>query len=667
MLPLHRIRTACVPAIAATLAALAPPVPAGGSGENVLLIVDPTDPASLHVANHYKEARDVPDANVLYLGPAASYAEFTGAHLGGFLGELARRGIGDHVDFVVLATVNGFYVAAPGYVSDTCSPVTRFAAPTPFTLAHRAADILDGIGSQRRNRYNKSSWEPQYFDSELRWLNGDPSTAPGAQRYYIGAQLGYTGANGSTKAEVLAMIDRSVAVDATHPAGTFYFMATADPARSDPRDGSYAVAVTQLLGAGAGAEQLFDWLPFGRHDALGIMTGFAAWDIDGADLTLLPGAFADHLTSYAATFDDVSQTKMTRWIAKGASGTAGTVEEPCNYAGKFPHARLHSVYRKGLTLGEAWFRSLEYEPFQNLFLGDPLTRPWAHPPAVDVLDEPLGPVSGTILLTPAAMASAPGAAIARLELLVDGVLRATSPGGPFLLDTTRLDDGWHELRVVALDDTPARHGATWKGALEVANHARTAALAVLPTSGDLGTAFALTPTAVGGALEELLVLQDGRVVAATTQSGGTLSLHARMLGAGTVRLQAVARFADGRSATSAPVALTIADSGGASGALPAAFSFTERVRGGEPAGVRPFVLQLPATFDDPLASAVYTVVTPPARATLLPVGSGPWRILVPEAGAFGTDTLVFRVTTPAGTSADATIRLDYGGPPVRRR
>src|SRR5688572_19768603 len=217
---------------------VAQPALAGGSGENALLIVDPANPVSLRVANHYVEMRDVPAVNVLYMaGGAASYAAFTASNLPGFLGALDLKRIGDHVDFVVLAPGGSFHVSAPGYVSDGCWPVTRFALPTGYTLAYRAADILDGIGSQRVNRYYQGSWQPEAFDSNLRWLAGDPSTAPGAQRYFIGALLGYTGANGNTVSEVLAMIDRSVAADATHPLGTFYFMETADPARSDPREG----------------------------------------------------------------------------------------------------------------------------------------------------------------------------------------------------------------------------------------------------------------------------------------------------------------------------------------------------------------------------------------------------------------------------------------------
>jgi hypothetical protein len=651
------------------VAALSLPARAGGSGENAVLIVDPANPVSLRVANHYLERRDVPGQNVLYMaGWAADYVSFTGSNLPGFLGMLAQRRIRDHVDFVVLPPGESFYVSAPGLVGDTCSPVTRFAVTAGYTLAFRAADILDGIGSQRANRYYESTWTPEFFDSELRWLAGDPSTAPGAQRYFIGALLGYTGANGNSVGEVLAMIDRSVAADATHPSGTFYFMETADPPRSDPRDGSYPAAVTQLGLAGGAGQHLFDWLPLAHHDCLGIMTGFAAADIDGADLTLLPGAFADHMTSFAATFDDVSQTKMSRWIAKGASGTAGTVEEPCNYPGKFPNPRLHVVYYRGLTLGEAWFRSLAYEPFQNLFVGDPLTRPWADPPLVDVVDEPVGAVGGTITLTPVASATEPGAGIARLELLVDGVLRqAIADGEVFALDTTTLDDGWHELRVLALDDSSVRNSATWKGELEVDNAARSVTLGSMPVAGDLGQLFALAFAASGAPVSEVQILHNQRVVASAPLASGSIDLHAQMLGAGNVRLQALALFADGRRARSQPLALSIADGGGTSGTPPLAFGFLRRLERVDPLPPGPFVLELPATFDDPLASAVYTVVTPPARADVLSNSSGPWRILRPRPGAFGTDTLVFRVTTAAGTSPDASIRIEYGGRPVRPR
>jgi hypothetical protein len=629
---------------------------AGGSGENVYLIVDPTNPESMYVANYYKTKRDIPDVNVLYMSPlASSYPAFAQSNLQGFLGSLANKRIEDHVDFVILPSGGSFYTSAPGLVHDSCWPVSRLAAPAGYTLAFRAADILDGINSISVNRYSKFSWEPQYFDSNLGWLNGDPSTASNAKRYFIGAMLGYTGGLGNTLAEVLAMIDRSVAVDATRPAGTFYFMETADPARSGPRDGAYPEAVNQIVAAGGAAQHLFDWLPLGHHDCLGVMTGLAVADIDGADMVLLPGSFADHLTSYAATFDEGSQTKMSRWIAKGASGSAGTVEEPCNYPGKFPHARIHVIYFKGLTLGESWFRSVGFEPFQDFFLGDPLTRPFSWPPFVDVIDAPGETVSGTITLTPIASATAPGAAIDYLELHVDGVLQQTiEAGGAFTLDTGSLDDGWHELRVMAFDDTLVRNSATWVGNLTTNNDARTVTVSVGPSAGDLGQRFDFVVSAGGGPLSEVLLMQNDRVVASTTNAFDTLGVYGQMLGAGDVRLQAVAVYTDGTRARSNPVALSIAYSGGSTGTPPLAFGFTKRVRFDDA-----FVLELPATYNDSLAAAVYTVVTLPAQATILSSGIGPWRAIQPNVGAAGTDTLVFHVTTAAGTSADATIVLVY--------
>ena len=39
---------------------------------------------------------------------------------------------------------------------------------------------------------------------------------------------------------------------------------------------------------------------------------------------------------------------------------------------------MHVNYFQGLSLGESYLRSLGYAPFQQMFLGDPLTRPFAH-------------------------------------------------------------------------------------------------------------------------------------------------------------------------------------------------------------------------------------------------------------------------------------------------
>lgn len=625
---------------------------AGGSAENVLLLVDPSNPESLHVANHYRAARGIPDRNVLYMAPTpATYAGAVAAETKAFLGALQHLEIADHIDYVVLPSGGNFFVAAPGLVSDGCSPVTRFAAPTPYTLVNLESTILAGTGVSLGNGFFRNGDDARAFDSNVAYGGGAPNA--GGRRFFIGAMLGYTGFNGNTKAEVLALIDRSVAVDGTRPLGRIQFMQTNDPARSGPRHGLFPAAVTAITNLGGQAQHLFADLPIGQHDCLGIMTGVATPDIQNGNFTILPGAFCDHLTSYAATFEDMSQTKMSRWITRGASGTSGAVEEPCNYAGKFPNARLHVFYEQGSSLGEAWFRSIAFVPFQHLFTGDPLTRPFAHLPAVSA--PALPPVaSGILAISPSATTTHPTAGIGTFELLVDGRSVATIENGlTFALDTSAFPDGPHDVRVLAYDDTLVKSVGRWIGTLVTQNHGKDATCTSSSLAGDLSTRFDFTLSAAGGTVQELTVVQGARVIASSTSSGAVVSVHGRQLGAGTARVYAEALFTDGTRARSAPVELAIADLPGTPGnTVPLAYSFTKVLRPGVA-----HVLELPGTFDTELSATTFTVVTPPAQATLLG-GSGAYRLIQPNVAASGTDTLVFQVSNAHGT-ASGTVTLVY--------
>lgn len=91
----------------------------------------------------------------------------------------------------------------------------------------------------------------------------------------------------------------------------------------------------------------------------------------------LPGAAADHLTSFGGLLPDGNgQMPATEWLQAGATATYGTVAEPCNYDDKFPRASvLVNRYRSGDTLLEAYWKSVRW-PGQGLFLGEPLARPW---------------------------------------------------------------------------------------------------------------------------------------------------------------------------------------------------------------------------------------------------------------------------------------------------
>ena len=107
----------------------------------------------------------------------------------------------------------------------------------------------------------------------------------------------------------------------------------------------------------------------------------------------------------------------------------GAVQEPCNYSGKFPHARLHAHYLQGTSLGEAAFASLSFLPFQMLLYGDPLTQPFAMIPQVEVQGVPTAPVSGSVTITPQAVSPAPGTAIAHIDVFVDDTWVARTASG----------------------------------------------------------------------------------------------------------------------------------------------------------------------------------------------------------------------------------------------
>jgi hypothetical protein len=190
-----------------------------------------------------------------------------------------------------------------------------------------AGDATEAFGLRvmEPNGYYAGEVSAVAFHSSLGWAGGASTTDLGAPRYFIGAMLGYTGPRGNTPGEIVAMIDRSVAADGTQPAGTFYFLKTTDYARSSPRHNFFPEVISFIQGLGGQAQQLNGFplpdLPVPRHDCLGILTGWPDPQIAEADMTILPGAFCDHLTSWAGKFDQTQQTTVAEWIAKGASGS----------------------------------------------------------------------------------------------------------------------------------------------------------------------------------------------------------------------------------------------------------------------------------------------------------------------------------------------------------
>lgn len=100
---------------------------------------------------------------------------------------------------------------------------------------------------------------------------------------------------------------------------------------------------------------------------------------DLSRIGFLPGAVADHLTSWGGVPDGKGQMPAMEWLRHGATGTYGTVSEPCNRTEKFPSPAVFLAhYVNGETLLESYWKSVRM-PGQGLFLGEPLARPYGPP------------------------------------------------------------------------------------------------------------------------------------------------------------------------------------------------------------------------------------------------------------------------------------------------
>jgi uncharacterized protein (TIGR03790 family) len=91
-------------------------------------------------------------------------------------------------------------------------------------------------------------------------------------------------------------------------------------------------------------------------------------------LRFRPGAIADHLTSNGGTLTDSPQMSSLAWLDAGATGSYGTVVEPCAFPQKFPQPPIvMRRYLAGETLIEAYWKSVAM-PAQGVFIGEPLAR-----------------------------------------------------------------------------------------------------------------------------------------------------------------------------------------------------------------------------------------------------------------------------------------------------
>lgn len=386
------------------------------------------------------------------------------------------------------------------------------------------------------------------------------------ERYLLSVMLGYTGEWGNSAPEVLACLERGAQCDGTQPDGTVYLLSN-DDVRATTRAPYFPFTQGLLESMGRrvavlakGKDGQDGILPKAKPDVIGAVVGSAGFAWKGTESTLLPGAIVEHLTSYGADFSHGGQTKLSELLRAGSAGSAGTVAEPLALWQKFPLPSIHVHYARGCSLAEAYYQGMA-GPWQTLVVGDPLARPFARFATV-TLPAALtaGPLAGTQAVE-AGLEPAVAQAGGRLELWVDGRLRAQGAVGTALSwDTAAEDDGVHDLRLVHVAGDAIETRSQARARVTVANAARSATLAGPKEMPRLGAMLALSGKAAGASEVELLL--GARVLATAPVKGGAFKaeLDTLLLGPATVELVARARFPDGPAARSAPLEVTAAAS-----------------------------------------------------------------------------------------------------------
>lgn len=564
------------PILALAVAIAASRVLAGGGPENVLLLVNSNSLNSKTIANHYIALRNIPASNVVYIdwrggleGCQALY--FNEQILQPAIKSISERGLAAQIDYVVYSCdfpwrVNLTSLMPDGKFAQATKPEASCTGATflwQYMRDKNPAMVMPNVNwyvspNESTNFVRcvaMNKVETRGFQSRYAWAPDGSHTndRTQGQSYVLSTMLGVTTGRGNTVAEIIEYLKRAVAADGTQPSGSFYYMKNND-VRSQTRHDCYEAAVTLLKQLGANAVVASGVLPNGASDVLGIMTGADQVKIAQAGLKLKPGAIVDNFTSYGGMLEAKPwQTPISDYMRMGAAGAAGTVFEPMALQYKFALASLFIHYARGCSLAEAYYQSVA-GPYMLLIVGDPLCQPFAVAPTVAVEGiQPGQEVKGMLAIKAVANAG-PLRKVGALELFVDGRLVARFPPGTApQINTAQLSDGYHELRLVAINGDAIESRGRRILPIVVNNHGRKLEFKSSAPSYAATEMVHLEASQAGA--ETIVVRQNRREVARFQGGQGKADVLAATFGRGPVLLQAESEGAE--PALSAPLRLEI--------------------------------------------------------------------------------------------------------------
>ena len=515
----------------------------------VVLLVNENSPRSLEVANHYVSLRHIPARNVIRLAlPDAVRRPEATINESEFLQyiwvpaneEILRRGLGEQVlawiysaDFPVRVTrAKGAAVSLTGITFVR----NRLPADALIVQGKYVSPLFCGPASRKDLRVKLA----ESLDSLGHRL--------GAEMPLPAMMLAHTGTRGLSVEEALGVLRRGAASDGTFPRGPVIFVKRED-VRSSCRDWQFPAAAEAVKSL-RGRAEILDRYPAGQTGLLGVFDG--VHEIAPPPGSFLPGAVAEHLTSHAANFSDHNQTKLSVWLRAGATASSGTVVEPYAIGSKFASPFFFAHYLSGCSIIESYYLAVQ-SPLQLLMTGDPLAAPWAakFPVVLAAMED--GYLKGKAMFYTDTGLQNPRLP-PRIQYILDGVLKNDFHSGPMLsVDTTKLSDGYHELRVSVRKQGPvAEHSFAVRG-ITVNNRGRAVDLKGLLPGQKVDVHHPVAVTIVGTPSPRETILMAGEM--RIPLEGGCFD--PAILGAGPVSLQACAIYEDGMEVRSPPASIEI--------------------------------------------------------------------------------------------------------------
>jgi len=321
----------------------------GINAQNIGILVKNNDELSLRTALLYKQARNIPEAHIFYLD-LPNQANISPKQFKALYQTLTAQ-VGDDIQAFVATWQSPYRVGcmsitsalAFGYDQKWCQPKKKGCFPTA------------------NSPYFNSNSDRPWQDLKMR------------------PTMLLTGKNYQTIHE---LVQRGVQSDSTHPKAHAYLIQTSDKARSTrgylfkrfaKRAKNHPQLQVHFLNAQA--KHIPDFIA-NKQNIMFYQTGLKQVPEIKSN-HYLPGAIADHLTSAGGKgLSEQGQMKAFRWLEAGATGSYGTVVEPCNFVQKFPNPELLIPrYLQGETLIEAYWKSV-LQPSEGLFIGEPLAKPY---------------------------------------------------------------------------------------------------------------------------------------------------------------------------------------------------------------------------------------------------------------------------------------------------